>query len=128
MSGEADNELGPWERRRIRTSLEIECVALQEIADRGLDSVTGEQIANAAGISTRTFFRYFKNVRDVLTAVTSRETERLCALVRARPLDEPLLDAFRAVYQDFAAIDQGLQDTDQDDAELKAKASAMSPR
>jgi len=34
MNGEAAPELGPWERRRIRTSLEIECVALQLIADR----------------------------------------------------------------------------------------------
>jgi AcrR family transcriptional regulator len=124
MSIAAEHDLGPWERRRIHTSLEIECAALAQIVEHGLDSVTVEQIADAAGISTRTFFRYFKNVRDVLTAVTFRETERLCVLVRARPKDEPLLDAFRAVYKDFAAIDLGIQDTDQDDAELKSTSLA----
>lgn len=125
MSGEVMHELGPWERRRIRTSLEIECVALQLIADRGLDAVTVEQIANAAGISTRTFFRYFKNVPDVLGAISARETQRLCELVLLRPADEPLLDAFRAVYRDHAYSIVGMHDLNDPDAELKTTAQAL---
>ncbi|MDO8390984.1 MAG: TetR family transcriptional regulator [Actinomycetota bacterium] len=122
---ERTTTLGPWERRRIRTSLEIECIALGLIAERGLDAVTVEQIANAAGISTRTFFRYFKNVRDVLTPLSARETERLCELVLQRPSDEPLLDAFRAVYQDYADSLVGMYDPDDPDAELKTTALAL---
>ncbi len=125
MNGEAAPELGPWERRRIRTSLEIECVALQLIADRGLDSVTVEQIANAVGISTRTFFRYFRNVPDVLGAVSARETERLCELVMLRPADEPLLDAFRTVYRDYAYSLVGMHDPGDPDVELKTSALAL---
>lgn len=125
MSSVGGNELGPWERRRIRASLELECVALQLIAERGLEAVTVEQIANAAGISTRTFFRYFKNVRDVLGALSLRETERLCELVLQRPRAEPLLDAFRAVYQDYADSIVGMYDPDDPDAELKSTALAL---
>jgi AcrR family transcriptional regulator len=95
---ERQKPAGAWERKRIRTSLEIECVALGLLSDRGLDSVTVEQIAAAAGISTRTFFRYFRNVRDVLTGVPLRESVRVCAALMARPPDEGILDALRAVY------------------------------
>jgi AcrR family transcriptional regulator len=94
---------GIWERKRIRTSLEIECVALELISERGLDDVTVEQVAAAAGISTRTFFRYFRNVRDVLTPVPVRESARVCEALLARAPGEGLLDSLRAVYQYTAA-------------------------
>jgi AcrR family transcriptional regulator len=87
-----------WERKRVRTSLEIERAGLALLSARGLGEVTVEQIAAAAGISTRTFFRYFRNVRDVLTAVPRRESERMHTALMARPPDESLLDALHAVY------------------------------
>lgn len=96
---------GPWERRRARTALEIECAALAVMAERGLDEVTAEQVALAAGISLRTFFRYFRNTRDVLTAVPLRETERICRLVRDRPPEEDLVTAFLAVFDQYLDLD-----------------------
>src|SRR5260221_49520 len=63
------------------------------------NAVTVEQIAATAGISTRTFFRYFRNVRDILTAVPLRETEQICDNLRARPASEHLLEAFHAIFE-----------------------------
>ena len=89
---------GVWERRRIQVSLGIERAGLELLSERGLDDVTVDQIAAAAGISTRTFFRYFRNPRDVLTAVPLRESRRMCRALLARPVDESLLDGFHAWF------------------------------
>jgi AcrR family transcriptional regulator len=93
-----------WERRRIQVSLRIERAGLELLSERGLDDVTVDQIATAAGISTRTFFRYFRNPRDVLTAVPLRESRRMCRALLARPAEESLLDGFHAW---FRQLDQG---------------------
>jgi AcrR family transcriptional regulator len=87
-----------WERKRVQMSLRIECAGLALLSERGLGEVTVEQIATAAGISTRTFFRYFRNANDVLTAVPVREGKRICRVLMARPPEEGLLDAFHAVF------------------------------
>src|SRR3954471_15105523 len=89
-----------WERRRIQVSLGIERAGLELLSERGLDDVTVDQIATAAGISTRTFFRYFRNPRDVLTAVPLRESRRMCRALLARPVEESLLDGFHAWFRE----------------------------
>lgn len=89
---------GPWERKRIRTSLEIEVVGLELVATHGLDEVTVDQVAQRAGISNRTYFRYFRNVADVLTGLPTRETDRVVDHVIARPADEGVIEAFQAVW------------------------------
>ncbi|HEX5588307.1 MAG TPA: TetR family transcriptional regulator [Acidimicrobiia bacterium] len=95
-----------WERKRAQMSLRIECAGLELLSERGLGEVTVEQIATAAGISTRTFFRYFRNVNDVLTAVPVREGKRICRVLMARPSEEGLLEAFHSVFAaGGAAID-----------------------
>lgn len=98
-TGASPSAVGPWERKRARTSLEIEWAGLALLRERGVQNVTVEQVAAAAGISTRTFFRYFRNVPDLLTAVPIRETERMCRRVAARPQEEDVVEAFRAVYE-----------------------------
>ena len=108
---------GPWERKRTRSSLEIECTGLALIAQRGLDQVTVEQVAAAGRISVRTFYRYFRNVPELLTGVPKREVERICGLVSSRPREEGLLDAFRWVFE---SADSTLPDPD--NADLKGEA------
>ncbi len=49
------------ERRRLATAREIQLATLKLAVQRGLEAVTTEEIAAAAGISTRTFFNYFPN-------------------------------------------------------------------
>ncbi|MBE3639043.1 TetR/AcrR family transcriptional regulator [Mangrovicoccus algicola] len=49
------------ERRRRETAREIQLATLRLAAERGLERVTTEAIAEAVGISPRTFFNYYTN-------------------------------------------------------------------
>ncbi len=98
---ESAESSGAWEQRRVLVTLRIEIAGLRLIGERGLDDVTVEQIATAAGISVRTFFRYFRNVRDIVTAVPVRESRRMCRALLLRPAGESLLDGFHAWFHEM---------------------------
>jgi AcrR family transcriptional regulator len=79
--------------RRARERLRIEKAAVKLLLERGFDEVTADEIAEAAGISRRTFFRYFPSRDEVLCGVYIRALLHLFELLRARPLEEPLIEA-----------------------------------
>jgi AcrR family transcriptional regulator len=82
------------ERKRTRTRFMIQTEALRLFADKGYAQTTVEEIADAAAISPRTFFRYFPSKEDV---VMWDEYDPLALeLLDARPDDEPLAESFRA--------------------------------
>ena len=47
------------ERKKFETRRELMFAALRLFSEQGYDSVTVDQIADAANVSTRTFFRYY---------------------------------------------------------------------
>ncbi len=49
------------ERRRLETARDIQRATLRLAAERGFEHVTTEAIAEAAGVSPRTFFNYYTN-------------------------------------------------------------------
>ncbi|PLS21718.1 TetR/AcrR family transcriptional regulator [Neptunicoccus cionae] len=49
------------ERRRQQTARDIQIVTLEMAQQHGLENITTDEIASAAGISTRTFFNYYSN-------------------------------------------------------------------
>lgn len=71
-----------------------------------------EDIAAAAGISPRTFFRYFAAKDEVIDELLDDQIRAFAATLHARPSSEPLLDALRAAgRQGLAnAAEQGLVD------------------
>lgn len=70
--------------------------------ERGLESLTVEGIAEAADISTRTFFNYFSTKEESLTVGPSSSAEELAALVTARPADEPVVRSMRFLAKEIA--------------------------
>src|ERR1700740_1510997 len=70
--------------------------AWQLFATQGFEATTVEQIADASGMSRRTFFRYFAS-KDELVVVTFVETgEKLGADLTERPAEETAWTALRA--------------------------------
>jgi AcrR family transcriptional regulator len=91
------------ERRRRRTADAIVAGALRLFDERGFDQTTIEQIAEAAEISRRTFFRYFADKEELFFA----EDEQLLDVIRetldGAPADEPTLDLARRATRALAA-------------------------
>lgn len=69
----------------------------------GYDSVGAEAIAHEAGVSLRTFYRYFAGKDDVLSPILSEGTTELADLLAARPPDESLADAVCHAYRQVNA-------------------------
>jgi AcrR family transcriptional regulator len=86
------------ERKRTRTRLMIQTEALRLFTEKGYAQTTVEEIADAAAISPRTFFRYFPSKEDV---VMWDEYDPLVGdLIASRPDDEPLAEMLRAVVRE----------------------------
>ncbi|KAA5834356.1 TetR family transcriptional regulator [Saccharopolyspora hirsuta] len=77
-------------RRRVRSALAL--AALELFAAQGFEATTVDQIADAAGVGRRTFFRYFRSKEDV---VFPGHDERLAEVVEllegADPAADPLV-------------------------------------
>ena len=95
---------GVRERRRARTRDDIEAAALGLFLERGYEATTIEDIAEAALISPRTFFRYFASKDDLLLARGRDETALAARSLAERPPEEPIMDSLRAVLGVFAAL------------------------
>lgn len=84
--------------------------ALDLFHARGFEAVTVEEIATAAGVSRRTFFRYYESKEDVMVEHLDKEGEQLLAALAARPLDEPPLLAIRNAL--IQAMEYSLKEPD----------------
>jgi TetR/AcrR family transcriptional regulator, regulator of mycofactocin system len=76
---------------------ELEVIALRLFTEHGFEDTTVERIAGAAGVSKRTFFRYFDSKADVLWHAFDGEVRALRAAFAAVPPELPLMPAIRQV-------------------------------
>jgi AcrR family transcriptional regulator len=84
-----DPDLGLRERKKIKTRRAIRREAFRLIEAQGYGNTTVEQIADAADVSTSTFFRYFPSKESVLLD---------------DDLIEPIMDAFLTAPAELAPI------------------------
>jgi len=101
MAGD-DGKISLRERKKHETRQTLEEAALRLFAEQGFDQVTVEEIAEAVGISSRTFFRYFGSKEDVVLGPFLEGPRVLRAALAERPADEPVLDALRHALERLA--------------------------
>lgn len=87
---------GLRERARRAVNREIADAAMALFATQGFDATTVDQIAEAAGVSRRSFFRYFATKEDVVLGDLVERGRRIQAALATRPAGEAPWDAIRA--------------------------------
>ena len=87
------------ERKRQAVRSYLSEVALRLLTDRDFESVTVDEIAAAAGLSRRSFFRYFASKEDVVFQFLDQMAERLRDAIVAWPPGESPLAAVHAALR-----------------------------
>ena len=85
-------------RDRARSAIrdEVSKQAWTLFAEQGFEATTVDQIAEAAGMSRRTFFRYFAGKDELLLERLAEADAEIADRLRERPADEPAWPALRA--------------------------------
>ncbi|KIA60024.1 TetR/AcrR family transcriptional regulator [Nocardia vulneris] len=86
---------GLRERKKEATRTALAEAAARLVVELGPGAVTTDAIAEAAGVSPRTFRNYFSSKEEAVVHSVRQRTGGLIALLRARPADEPIWDALR---------------------------------
>ncbi|MEU9351575.1 TetR family transcriptional regulator [Streptomyces griseoloalbus] len=78
------------ERRKAETRMEIARAAAGLFVRQGLRATRAEDIAQAAGIAPRTFYRYFASKEEAIGPLYATGAQRWVEAVRAAPAAVPL--------------------------------------
>ncbi|GAB6898128.1 mycofactocin system transcriptional regulator [Kineosporia succinea] len=123
-TGSAARSAAPNEPRsgrpRATSRRTLERIALELFSEQGFDATTVEQIADRAGVSRRTFFRYFDTKADVLWSEFDAEVETLHRLLGEAPAGQPVTESIRQAV--LAANHYGVDDV----ASLRARMQVIS--
>jgi len=104
----------------------IAAVAIARFDADGFDRVTVEQVAAEAGISARSFHRYFPAKEDAVIGEPARHREALAAAFGSRPSDEPVWIALREAFVEM--VGRGGDDRETDRRSIRVMTSAPSLR
>ncbi|MEU1307681.1 TetR family transcriptional regulator [Streptomyces cinnamoneus] len=106
----SEGATGLRERKKRRTRDALIRSALELFADHGYEGTTVDEIAAAADVSQRTFFRYFANKEEVALSVQEMVESHFFAAVCERPAAESPLTALRAaVLSSWDTIEEAIQ-------------------
>jgi AcrR family transcriptional regulator len=98
---------GRREANKAATRTTILEAARQLFAEQGLERTTVREIAAAANVTERTFYRYFEGKEGLLIEEVVDRMERFGVAIRERPLDEGPLVAVLGAIQAVLRADRG---------------------
>ncbi len=85
---------GMRERKKLATREALSAAALRLALEHGPQNVRVDDIAEAAGVSPRTYNNYFSSREQaIIVALAAERGQGVAATLRKRPLDEPLEQA-----------------------------------
>ncbi|WP_214411018.1 TetR family transcriptional regulator [Sphaerisporangium fuscum] len=105
MRASSSEDTGLRARKRKRTQEAIIDVALRLFEEKGYEAVSVEEIAAAADVSPRTFYRYFPAKEDVLLGGQGVEEATREALAERRPGETDVDFVARAMLAGLSAGD-----------------------
>jgi AcrR family transcriptional regulator len=104
--------LGRRERKKLATRHALSSAALQLAVERGLESVTIEDITARADVALRTFRNYFASKYEAICAFAVDRARNIGASLVERPASEPLWEALiNAVLQHYQGTEQAFDET-----------------
>jgi AcrR family transcriptional regulator len=91
MAGAASTKRsGMSDQRRHRLRLEISREAARLFWEQGVDGTSGDQIAEAVGLSTRTIWRHFRSKESCAEPIVTRGVEWEMSMLRSWPPERSL--------------------------------------
>jgi AcrR family transcriptional regulator len=100
----ADKPLDLRSRTRENVRVQIAEVAFNVFAERGFDAVTATEVAEAAGISRASFFRYFESKEDAVFVAQEELGAKIAGRLRERPAGEDAWTALRQSLEPIIAV------------------------
>jgi AcrR family transcriptional regulator len=98
-------EAGRRDRKKNETRQALRDAAHRLFAEKGFTGTTIDDIAEAANVSRRTFFRYYDSKDDLLRSDISDLLPAMLAALRSRPAAEPPLAAILAALRTLIGPD-----------------------
>jgi AcrR family transcriptional regulator len=100
---------GLRERKKTATREALSAAALRLAMEHGPENVRVDDIAEAAGVSPRTYNNYFSSREQaIVAAIAAERALRVGAALRDRPADEPLAEAVvEALIEQYVAEPAG---------------------
>ena len=99
-----DQPMTGRDRRRQDTRDRLLDAGTRLLAERGYDAVTAAEIADAAGVTERTFFRHFPTKADLILTNWRRLAAELQDAMVGMPDATPPIEVVRAGIRAFAAV------------------------
>jgi AcrR family transcriptional regulator len=98
MPQDGDDQTSLRERKKIDTRRRIHRAALELAIAQGPSGITIDDIAEAAGISPRTFFNYFATKDQAFVGLGADSVDEVTEALHARPAEESIVDSVHAVF------------------------------
>ena len=99
---DVSNDTSLWQRSRRAAYEEITRVAMGLFLEQGFEQTTIDQIASSAGISRRSFFRYFGTKEDIVLGDLASQGDLVKAALEQVP---PTVGPWDALREALKAVD-----------------------